>query len=669
MMSLGLQLAMLHSMAVDYVKTGEPAEMRQDLRPRKWPHFMERRFKPKDQTYVSQKVLGKLYDMVERVDFVPAFSAPFDQRVLDAYDLSEDLLRGAEELKIQYDAAMLRIMAQHEIRTEFEVWTTFVLHHVGDSKDFKFHEVIGELSTALKFQFREACYKKAGGKEYEHIAPFVAAMYKVTSDQVAQAVKECHEVRTVGGEETTVRKMVPANMPLMSFPWLFQAILGMIAQSIELRPGQRDDTNTQGHRRPKLTKDHVESFSLDDDILETHEGFTHRGEVLELFENPETTPGVKMDPYASLGLFGPPEESNVTPEIKSHSNDPSSATHHRHEVPKISHKISEPSIASPVRGYHPEDPLCIFGDPDEPIMVPENKSNSIIERLVEVPELSTKHDKPTLSSEIIANPCGDLLGSFEDPDESTVAPETKPSLFSNSIIHPRAELEPSDALQTNTTPNGDLFDLFGYLDEPRFPKEVETKSSTNHEGLFMPLEIPDNPSACVKFRISPAISHHEELLGFFGNPENPSFHPDVGMNPDFSDTTSHHDDVVKLFNNLDESLIDSEAERDLANEVALEAQHTPSGRLANGNDAGEGKSDNSHTNGVTGVKKGGDNLAGLRSEGGGGDRRSSWAGLDSLNRVKEEMDEDDGAEEVQLILDSSRMDAYSRLENLMSADA
>ncbi|KAJ4801872.1 RNA-dependent RNA polymerase [Rhynchospora pubera] len=53
-----LELAKLHSMSVDFAKTGAPAEMPKHLIPKKYPDFMERHDKP---MYVSTGVLGKLY--------------------------------------------------------------------------------------------------------------------------------------------------------------------------------------------------------------------------------------------------------------------------------------------------------------------------------------------------------------------------------------------------------------------------------------------------------------------------------------------------------------------------------------------------------------------------------------------------------------------------------
>lgn len=330
---LGLRLASLHSMAVDYVKTGEPAIMPRELSPRKWPHFMEKKHRSKDKTYVSRKILGRLYDQVERVDFVPAFNAPFDKRILDAFSLNEDLLQGARDLKINYDAAVHRIMAQHEIRTEFEVWSTFVLHHAGDSKDYKFHEVIGELSKALKDQFREACYQKAGGKEFERIGPFVAAMYQITFEEMAQAISECHQVKMVGGQEKRVRKMDPASMPLMSFPWLFQGILGKIADGLkDWWPEKQAEANVFVQRESKRTppkKSRVDRVSLEeDDVLETAEGVTHRGEVLELFE-----PLIDYEP----------DEPTVASEIKSSSVSSGSAS------PAASLSVDEILFDDPVR--------------------------------------------------------------------------------------------------------------------------------------------------------------------------------------------------------------------------------------------------------------------------------------------------------------------------------
>ena len=291
---LGLKLANLHSMAVDYVKTGLPAHLSRDLKPLKWPHFMEKVGKQQHQVYTSRKVLGQLYDQVERIDFVPTFAAPFDSRILQAYTLDEHILQSAREIKQEYDAHMRRIMAQQEINTEFEVWSTFVLQHSNTSNNFKYHEQIGEISMALKDQFRLICHERAGGKDYEHIGPFAAAMYEVTAREVTAAVEDCYRIQMVGGRPKPLRKMTPSTMPLMSFPWLFQDILGKIANNsrseivdtlaIRGQVCSKASVHSQGIEAPQPKRSRIGPGNLDSgDYLKTSKGTTRPGEVLELF--------------------------------------------------------------------------------------------------------------------------------------------------------------------------------------------------------------------------------------------------------------------------------------------------------------------------------------------------------------------------------------------------
>jgi RNA-dependent RNA polymerase len=220
-----IRLAQLHSNAVDYNKTGEPAYLPRDLRPRRWPHFMEKKYKPKDQIYHSKKILGQLYDAVDRVDFHPDLDMPFDKRVLESgITVTDDILQFARELKVDYDLALKRIMAQHEIRTEFEVWSTFVLSHANLSKDYKFHEELGGITKALKERFQKECYDKVGGRDFKHIKPVAVAIYKVTNDEVIAALSEFRK-----NNPNTNVKPKPENLPMISFAWLFPDILGRVA--------------------------------------------------------------------------------------------------------------------------------------------------------------------------------------------------------------------------------------------------------------------------------------------------------------------------------------------------------------------------------------------------------------------------------------------------------
>ncbi|KAF7512284.1 hypothetical protein GJ744_001852 [Endocarpon pusillum] len=217
-----LELARLHSKAVDYPKSGQPAQMPKALNAKQWPHFMEKKGR---NTYKSHKILGQLYDAVDRVAFLPNYDAPFDMRILDAAEPSDNIMQDARELKQEYDTSLQRIMAQHDIKSEFEVWSTFVLDHSKASKDYKFHEEIGQLSSSLKQQYYNAVIEKAGGKSWSNLVPWAVAMYRVTKEEL-----EAARLQGTG-----------ATMPFISFPWLLRSTLIEIAKGVDSLATKKPD--------------------------------------------------------------------------------------------------------------------------------------------------------------------------------------------------------------------------------------------------------------------------------------------------------------------------------------------------------------------------------------------------------------------------------------------
>jgi RNA-dependent RNA polymerase len=325
-----LELAALHSKAVDYVKTGEPAVMPRELRPRIWPHFMEKKHLPPDQIYVSKKVLGQLYDQVERVDFVPQFGSGFDSRVLDAYSPDDRLMADARALKAEYDADMRRIMAQHEIKTEFEVWSTFVLSHANMSRDYKFHEELGQIAFALKERYHTACEARAGGREFERLAPFVASMYRVTRDEVTAWLaasgggdddkdQRSHTPSHDASDDdaSSRRRRQQQQAPLISFPWCFSEVLGRIALEHGDRATARDSEAfkapvfTHSLGRPMKTDKaaaELANGAAGAPSVETSVGVSNLGELLELFHHEEAAANVDVqntgDPSAPITANG-----------------------------------------------------------------------------------------------------------------------------------------------------------------------------------------------------------------------------------------------------------------------------------------------------------------------------------------------------------------------------
>jgi RNA-dependent RNA polymerase len=221
-----LALAQLHSHAVDYPKNGEPAQIQRNLRPRMWPHFMEKKHKSPDQIYHSKKVLGQLYDMIERIDFVPVWNKPFDKRILNAFEIPDWMLLKATEIKRDYDTAIRRVMAQLGIATEFEVFSAFAMSFNREKKEFTLAEELGAITNAHKNRFREACIKAAGGQSFSEFGPFLVAMYKTTEQEV-QAALTARDQGPPTGPAAEVDNM--DDMPLISFPWIFNRELGLIA--------------------------------------------------------------------------------------------------------------------------------------------------------------------------------------------------------------------------------------------------------------------------------------------------------------------------------------------------------------------------------------------------------------------------------------------------------
>ncbi|KAL8457723.1 hypothetical protein ACS0TY_035550 [Phlomoides rotata] len=122
-----LELANLHSMAVDFAKTGAPAEMPRALKPRECPDFMGRWEKP---MYISQGPLGKLYRAT--VQFVNQMRLNNDlSNVIspDAFDPDlivdghESFLETAESHKDQYLEKMKVLFNYYGATSEVEILT------------------------------------------------------------------------------------------------------------------------------------------------------------------------------------------------------------------------------------------------------------------------------------------------------------------------------------------------------------------------------------------------------------------------------------------------------------------------------------------------------------------------------------------------------------------
>lgn len=227
----------MHSKAVDFAKTGEPVGWHEGLQPRHWPHFMDQ----KRNTYRSERALGKIYDKVsgQDLEFIPDQQSDFDQRIITKFGLGKEMLQTARNIKAHYDLCVRRILAQHALDTEFELWTGFAMSKPAAGTDYKRQEQLGREYDAVKQRFRELCYDAAGGHAPQRIEPFVAAMYKVTEEEVKAGSDYDPEILDGEDEEAAdARKRKAIATPLISFPWIFHWVMIRIALGDKYKPSK-----------------------------------------------------------------------------------------------------------------------------------------------------------------------------------------------------------------------------------------------------------------------------------------------------------------------------------------------------------------------------------------------------------------------------------------------
>jgi RNA-dependent RNA polymerase len=283
-----IRLAQLHSDAVDYNKSGAHARMERSLNPRAWPHFMEKRHKKPSSIYKSGKVLGQLYDAVVTPCFAPNLEKPFDSRILESPLAagSAPYMEFARNLKAEYDTSMRQIMAQYEIETEFEVWSTFVLGHGCVIRDYKLQEELGGIVGTLRRGFQRQCYDKFGRHDGP-IFSLVIAMYRVTQEQVAAAL-EARRIEKQQREDHSNVIVPHTELPLISFPWLFPEELGQIA------------TRRARTRGPEAAAGTDSAMPVGKGRVYTHE------EILELVADMDEEASIpKSDVHFDSALQGP----------------------------------------------------------------------------------------------------------------------------------------------------------------------------------------------------------------------------------------------------------------------------------------------------------------------------------------------------------------------------
>ena len=126
-----IELAQLHSIAVDSPKSGVVAEIPDYLRVIKYPDFMEKSDK---RTYKSERVIGKLFrevkDLASHTSPVTPFTSEVAKQCYDPdmeVDGFKDYISDAFYYRREYDRKMVSLMEYYGIETEAEILSGHIL--------------------------------------------------------------------------------------------------------------------------------------------------------------------------------------------------------------------------------------------------------------------------------------------------------------------------------------------------------------------------------------------------------------------------------------------------------------------------------------------------------------------------------------------------------------
>ncbi|CAF1202197.1 unnamed protein product [Rotaria sordida] len=152
-----LQLAKMHSVAVDFAKKGVNApHLTKELRPSQYPHFMEKNDKP---TYHSKSILGQLHDKIpfygsdihidEEEEIRATSSFPYKSFFIAG---DKNYIKDARIIKGEYDRDILRIMRQYGIQNEAEIVSGCLLKFTSKqyAKETKIFDLRNEITHAYK---------------------------------------------------------------------------------------------------------------------------------------------------------------------------------------------------------------------------------------------------------------------------------------------------------------------------------------------------------------------------------------------------------------------------------------------------------------------------------------------------------------------------------------
>ncbi|KAI8880281.1 RdRP-domain-containing protein, partial [Backusella circina FSU 941] len=129
-----ITLANLHSEAVDFPKSGEPARMTSDLIVQTYPDFMQKKDR---EMYQSQKVLGRIYRAIDKADYKNYKNTLMDETIYDTRMYvpgMEIYIKDARRQRFEYNRGLSAIMNHSGVQTEAEIISGYVIKWLKNGK-------------------------------------------------------------------------------------------------------------------------------------------------------------------------------------------------------------------------------------------------------------------------------------------------------------------------------------------------------------------------------------------------------------------------------------------------------------------------------------------------------------------------------------------------------
>lgn len=223
-----LDIARLHSDAVDFPKTGQANKMSKELRPLSYPYYMAKSDKP---LYISNTVIAKLYYQCRAIKISSNFKRSCQKICLDPSLLLEGYemyVEKAKLIKATYEKRIIRLMAMFKIESEAELLSVSVLkikRGLGLLKNdqYEIREIIRIHIERIKAKMRSMFYEEFGKETFSrqdaNVLRKASALYFVSYGPTSNvtAAEDEEENRCLG------------------LPWIFADVLCSIKKQNHLR--------------------------------------------------------------------------------------------------------------------------------------------------------------------------------------------------------------------------------------------------------------------------------------------------------------------------------------------------------------------------------------------------------------------------------------------------